>query len=102
VVFPGGFGTLDELFEILTLAQTEKLAKKMKVLLYGEDYWKRVLNLEMLADAGTIAPDDVNLFEFVDTPEQAFEKLQETLIRDHLQSPPHAKRHQPEIATTRS
>jgi hypothetical protein len=102
VVFPGGFGTLDELFEILTLAQTEKLAKKMKVLLYGEDYWKRVLNLEVLADAGTIAPDDVNLFEFVNTPEEAFEKLQETLIRDHLQSPPHAKRHQPEIATTRS
>ena len=57
VVFPGGFGTLDELFEILTLAQTEKLAKKMTVLLYGEEYWRRVLNLEVLADAGTIAPE---------------------------------------------
>lgn len=101
VVFPGGFGTLDELFEILTLAQTEKLAKKMTVLLYGEEYWRRVLNLEMLADSGTIAPQDVNLFEFVNTPEAAFERLQESLIRDHLQSPPQAKRHQPEIATTR-
>jgi hypothetical protein len=101
VVFPGGFGTLDELFEILTLAQTEKLAKKMTVLVYGEEYWRRVLNLEALADAGTIAPGDVNLFQFVDTPEAAFAKLQETLIRDHLQSPPQAKRHQPEIATTR-
>jgi uncharacterized protein (TIGR00730 family) len=101
VVFPGGFGTLDELFEILTLAQTEKLAKKMTVLLYGEEYWRRVLNLEMLADAGTIAPQDVNLFTFVNTPAAAFEKLQESLIRDHLQSPPQAKRHQPEIATTR-
>jgi len=101
VVFPGGFGTLDELFEILTLAQTEKLAKKMTVLLYGEDYWRRLLNLEMLVDAGTIAPDDVNLFQFVNTPEEAFAKLQENLIRDHLQSPPQAKRHQPEIATTR-
>jgi hypothetical protein len=101
VVFPGGFGTLDELFEILTLAQTEKLAKKMTVLVYGEEYWRRVLNLEALADAGTIAPDDVNLFQFVDTPEAAFAKLQETLIRDHLQSPPQANRHQPEIATTR-
>jgi hypothetical protein len=102
VVFPGGFGTLDELFEILTLAQTEKLAKKMTVLLYGEEYWRRVLNLEMLADAGAIAPEDVNLFQFVDTPELAFQKLQENLVRDHLQSPPQAKRHQPEIATTRS
>jgi uncharacterized protein (TIGR00730 family) len=101
VVFPGGFGTLDELFEILTLAQTEKLAKKMNVLVYGSEYWRRVLNLEVLADAGTIAPEDVNLFQFVDTPEDAFAKLQESLIRDHLQSPPQAKRHQPEIATTR-
>ena len=101
VVFPGGFGTLDELFEILTLAQTEKLAKKMTVLLYGEAYWRRVLNLEALADAGTIAPADVNLFQFVDTPEAAFAKLQESLTRDHLQSPPQARRYQPEIATTR-
>lgn len=101
VVFPGGFGTLDELFEILTLAQTEKLAKKMTVLVYGEEYWRRVLNLEALADAGTIAPEDVNLFQFVDTPEAAFAKLKENLIRDHLQSPPQAKRHQPEIAITR-
>jgi uncharacterized protein (TIGR00730 family) len=102
VVFPGGFGTLDELFEILTLAQTEKLAKKMTVLVYGEEYWRRVLNLEVLAEAGTIAPEDVNLFQFVSTPEAAFTKLQESLIRDHLQSPPQAKRHQPEIATTRT
>ena len=101
VVFPGGFGTLDELFEILTLAQTEKLAKKMNVLLFGEQYWRRVLNLEFLADAGTIAPEDVNLFQFVDTPEAAFAKLQESLTRDHLQFPPPAKSLQPEIATTR-
>jgi uncharacterized protein (TIGR00730 family) len=101
VVFPGGFGTLDELFEILTLAQTEKLAKKMTVLVYGSEYWRRVLNLEALADAGAIAPEDVNLFQFVDTPEDAFARLQENLIRDHLQSPPQANRHQPEIATTR-
>jgi uncharacterized protein (TIGR00730 family) len=101
VVFPGGFGTLDELFEILTLAQTEKLAKKMTVLVYGSEYWRRVLNLEALADAGTISPEDVNLFDYVDTPEDAFARLQKNLIRDHLQSPPQAHRHQPEIATTR-
>ena len=101
VVFPGGFGTLDELFEILTLAQTEKLAKKIAVLVYGSDYWRRVLNLEALADVGAINAEDVNLFKFVDTPEQAFAELQESLTRDHLQSPPPARRHQPEIATTR-
>ncbi|MGC2210362.1 MAG: TIGR00730 family Rossman fold protein [Candidatus Korobacteraceae bacterium] len=101
VVFPGGFGTLDELFEILTLAQTEKLAKKMTVLVYGSEYWRRVLNLEALADAGTISPEDVNLFQYVDNPDEAFARLQENLTRDHLQSPPPANRHQPEIATTR-
>ena len=101
VVFPGGFGTLDELFEILTLAQTQKLAKKMTVLVYGSDYWRRVLNLEALADVGAIEPEDVNLFKFVDSPDEAFAVLQENLMRDHLQSPPPARRHQPEIATTR-
>jgi uncharacterized protein (TIGR00730 family) len=101
VVFPGGFGTLDELFEILTLAQTQKLAKKMTVLVYGSDYWHRVLNLEALADVGAIDAEDVNLFRFVDTPDEAFAVLQENLTRDHLQSPPPARRHQPEIATTR-
>jgi len=101
VVFPGGFGTLDELFEILTLAQTEKLAKKITVLIYGEQYWRKVLNLEALADAGAISPKDVNLFQYVDTPEEAFERLKESLTRDHLQAPPPAKSRQPEIAKTR-
>jgi len=101
VVFSGGFGTLDELFEILTLTQTQKLAKKMTVLVYGSEYWRQVLNLEALADVGAIDPEDVNLFNFVDSPEQAFAVLQEHLTRDHLQSPPPARRHQPEIATTR-
>ncbi len=101
VVFPGGFGTLDELFEILTLAQTEKLAKKMTVLIYGEEYWSRCLNLQALADAGAISPKDVNLFTYVNSPEQAFEILKENLTRDHLQSQPPAKRRTPEIASTR-
>jgi hypothetical protein len=101
VVFPGGFGTMDELFEILTLAQTEKLAKRMTVLLYGEEYWRKVLNFEFFADAGTISPKDVELFRFVNSPEQAFTILQESLTRDHLQAPPQARRVQPEIAATR-
>src|SRR5213075_1678777 len=62
VVFPGGFGTLDELFEILTLAQTEKLAKKILVVIYGRDYWKKVLNLDALVEAGAISAEDRNLF----------------------------------------
>ncbi len=101
VVFPGGFGTLDELFEILTLAQTEKLAKKITVLIYGEQYWRKCLNLEALADAGAISPNDVNLFQYVDSPQQAFEILKDNLTRDHLQAPPPAKSHSPEIAKTR-
>ena len=100
VVFPGGFGTLDEMFEILTLAQTEKLAKKITVLIYGKEYWKRVLNLEALADAGAISPDDVNLFQYVDTPEEGFEMLKEHLMTYHLNAPP-AKSKDPEIARTR-
>ena len=102
VVFPGGFGTLDEFFEILTLAQTHKLAKKILVIVYGREYWNRVLNLEALADAGTISPEDVNGFTMVDTPEEAFEVLKEGLTKYHLQ--PHHAKHAaeegPEIAKT--
>jgi uncharacterized protein (TIGR00730 family) len=101
VVFPGGFGTLDELFEILTLAQTEKLAKKIAVLIYGQSYWKQVLNLEALAEAGAISPDDMHLFHYVDTPEQGFEILRDHLTTYHLNAPPQAPRKVPEIAKTR-
>ncbi|GAC1414350.1 MAG: LOG family protein [Acidobacteriaceae bacterium] len=75
VVFPGGFGTLDEMFEILTLAQTEKLAKKITVIIYGASYWNSVINLQVLAEKGAIAMKDCDLFQFADTPEQAFEML---------------------------
>jgi hypothetical protein len=102
VVFPGGFGTLDEFFEILTLAQTHKLAKKILVIVYGKEYWNRVLNLEALADAGTISPEDVNGFTMVDTPEEAFEVLKEGLTKYHLQPQPakQAAEEGPEIAKT--
>jgi uncharacterized protein (TIGR00730 family) len=102
VVFPGGFGTLDEFFEILTLAQTHKLAKKILVIVYGKEYWNRVLNLEALADAGTISPEDVNGFTMVDTPEEAFEVLKEGLTRYHLQPQPArpVPEEGPEIAKT--
>jgi hypothetical protein len=102
VVFPGGFGTLDEFFEILTLAQTHKLAKKILVIVYGKEYWNRVLNLEALADAGTISPEDVNGFTMVDTPEEAFEVLKEGLTKFHLQPQPAKQTAEegPEIAKT--
>jgi uncharacterized protein (TIGR00730 family) len=75
IAFPGGFGTFDELFEILTLAQTRKLDRSIPVLLYGTAYWKEVVNFEALVRHGTISEQDLQLFEFVDTPEQAFELL---------------------------
>src|SRR5882757_4233381 len=88
VVFPGGFGTLDELFEILTLAQTHKLAKKILVIIYGKEYWNRVLNLQALVDTGTISAEDQEGFTMVDTPEEAFEVLKEGLMKFHLQPQP--------------
>jgi uncharacterized protein (TIGR00730 family) len=84
VVFPGGFGTLDEMFEILTLAQTQKVAKKITVLIYGPDYWKKVFNLEALVDTGAISPKDLELFQYVETPEQAFEMLRQGLTDNYL------------------
>jgi hypothetical protein len=99
VIFPGGFGTLDELFEILTLAQTEKLAKKITVLIYGQEYWRRALNLEALADAGAISAADLQLFHYVDTPEEGFAILRDSLTKHHLSGP--AGRRAPELAKTR-
>jgi len=84
VVFPGGFGTLDEMFEILTLAQTQKLAKKITVLIYGPEYWKKVFNLEALVDTGAISPKDIELFQYADTPLQAFDLLKKGLTENYL------------------
>jgi uncharacterized protein (TIGR00730 family) len=86
VVFPGGFGTLDEMFELLTLAQTKKLAKKITVVVYGPDYWKQVINLELLAEKGAIGTGDLDLFKFADTPEEAFAILKQGLTEHHLES----------------
>jgi uncharacterized protein (TIGR00730 family) len=104
VIFPGGFGTLDELFEILTLAQTEKLAKKILVVIYGSEYWKKIINFEAMADAGVISPQDLELFKMADSPEESFEFLKEGLTRYHLgPQPPRrgAPVTMPEIAKTR-
>jgi len=81
VVFPGGFGTMDELFELLTIVQTQKTSKYMPVVLYGTEYWKEVINWEALARWGMISSDDLSLFRFFDEVEPAFEYLQQELDR---------------------
>jgi len=75
VVFPGGFGTLDEMMEVLTLVQTQKLAKKMAIVVYGSAYWNEVINFEALVKHGMISAEDLSLFQFADDPETAFELL---------------------------
>jgi len=102
VIFPGGFGTMDELFEILTLAQTDKLAKKILVVIYGSEYWNRIMNFQAFVDAGTIAPEDLNLIQIVDSPEDAFEFLRDGLTKYHLGGAPKKQGEVlPEIARTR-
>src|SRR5271157_6099875 len=104
VIFPGGFGTLDEFFEIVTLAQTEKLAKKIVIVIYGSDYWKKIVNFEAMVEAGVISPPDLELFKMSDSPEESFEFLKEGLTKYHL-GPQQPKRTGeaavPEIAKTR-
>ena len=102
VIFPGGFGTLDELFEILTLAQTQKLAKKILVVIYGREYWDRLINFQTMIDAGAVSPPDLELFKVVDSPEEGFEFLREGLTKYHLgpDRPRRAGEAVPEIAKT--
>ncbi|MFP5227199.1 MAG: TIGR00730 family Rossman fold protein [Acidobacteriota bacterium] len=101
VVFPGGFGTLDEMFEILTLSQTQKLAKKITVVLYGSSYWEKVINLDVLVDKGAISPRDRELFQVADTPDQAFEILRDGLTKNHLEPESPHENDLPDIAHTR-
>src|SRR5438477_1115590 len=84
VVFPGGFGTLDEMFEILTLMQTQQLDKQLGVFMYGREYWKEVLNLKPLAYWGAINAADLDLLKWVNTPGEAFEQLRAHLVAYHL------------------
>ncbi|MBN1632978.1 MAG: TIGR00730 family Rossman fold protein [Ignavibacteria bacterium] len=79
VVMPGGFGTLDELMEVLTLVQTNKLRKKMAIVIYGKEFWDGIINFEALAENNVISKSDIKLFRFENTPEGAFEYLKKSL-----------------------
>lgn len=79
IIFPGGFGTMDELFEVLTLVQTEKVRKVLPIVLYGSEYWREVVNFEAMVRWGTISTEDLRLFRRCDSPQEAFEFLRETI-----------------------
>jgi uncharacterized protein (TIGR00730 family) len=81
VAFPGGFGTFDELFEILTLIQTNKIDRPCKILLYGTQFWQKVVNFKALVETGVISREDLNLFDFVDDVEKAY-----SIIKTHLKT----------------
>ena len=102
VIFPGGFGTLDEMFEILTLMQTQKLAKQIQIILYGSEYWDPILRLEPLAEWGAIGDKDIDLLTRADTPQAAFELLTAHLTKYHLDPPNVQETNAPGIAKTRS
>ena len=102
VIFPGGFGTLDEMFEILTLMQTRKLAKQIQIILYGTDYWDQILNLEPMVEWGAIAPDDRQLLQRANTPNEAFELLKAHLTEHHIAPATAQEMEAPGIAKTRS
>jgi uncharacterized protein (TIGR00730 family) len=102
VIFPGGFGTLDEMFEILTLMQTEKLAKQIQVILYGAEYWNRILDLDPMVEWGAIGAHDLGLLQRADTPAHAFELLKTHLTTHHLEPPTAQEMKAPGIAKTRS
>lgn len=75
VAFPGGFGTLDELFEVVTLVQTRK-SKQVPIVLFGSAYWKRLIDFDFMVEEGVISPEDIRLFEYVDTPEDAWAAIE--------------------------
>jgi uncharacterized protein (TIGR00730 family) len=101
VIFPGGFGTCDELFEILTLVQTDKLSKQIGIILYGSEYWNQVLEFGPMQEWGAIATRDLDLIQHSDTPADAFELLRTHLVTHHLEPASEQEAAAPGIAKTR-
>jgi uncharacterized protein (TIGR00730 family) len=90
VVFPGGFGTMDELFELLTLVQTGKIQKRLPIVLYGAEFWRELLRLDTLVRWGTISPEDLALFRVIDSVDEAFHHLKTELTELYLEAEPAA------------
>lgn len=88
IVFPGGFGTMDELWEMMTLSQTGKMAKNTLILIYGRRYWTDVLNLKAMVRWGTINQDEFDQLRFADTVDEAFEQIRSGLEKYHLEVDP--------------
>jgi len=87
IVFPGGYGTLDEFFELMTLVSTRKMGKAMPVVLYGTEYWNEILNLDAMVKYGTISPSDLELFHCSDDVDDAYDFLTEKLSEYHIDKP---------------
>ena len=87
VAFPGGFGTLDELFEVVTLDQTGKLSKPIKIVLFGKDYWNDIINFEALADYGTISREDLDIMYITDSVDEAYQYITKELTENALDYP---------------
>ena len=84
IAFPGGFGTMDELFETLTLIQTQKLQKKLPIVLFGSEFWNKIINFEAYVEWGVISPGDLHLFKIIDTVEEAKNYIVDFLTTHHL------------------
>jgi len=84
IAFPGGFGTLDELMEVMTLTQTKKIKKNMKIIIYDEKYWKEIINFDKLIEHGMISKDDLKLFDFCNTIDEAYEKITAHFTKHYL------------------
>ena len=84
IVFPGGFGTMDELWEMMTLMQTCKVSQRVMILLYGSKFWKRAVNFNHLLQCGTVTEHDVSLLHFVDSPDEAFQVLRRSLRKERI------------------
>ena len=100
VIFPGGFGTLDELFEFLTLSQTQKLSRKLAVVMYGPSYWRELIDFDPMVTWGAIDKDDLSVLKFCDTPDEAFAYLQSHLVKYHLMPKAPSEAQVPAIAKT--
>jgi uncharacterized protein (TIGR00730 family) len=84
VIMPGGFGTVDELMEMLTLIQTQKITKKIAVIIYGTEYWKNVLDFDYMISRGVVSKKDLSLFRYYDDVDSAFEFLKDFLTKHYI------------------